>query len=253
MAPPIIIHDFTKICRCCMEVASYDIFKTYFENEPLSKLLFTCTNLKVPRNDVLPINICQSCLQQLISAYIFNQKVKKTQTAICEIAKVLDKAKLKKSQNISSEHDYHNVQRNKAGFQIIEQVGEQSEEQSAAANITPIKIEMETNEDGYGEYEIQPEMQHVDVKFIKDQDGEEEQEYWLEEGHEGGAESAEGAEQGIENYGEMDNIFHAVKNMNSLTQYPTEETNYIEDEDQEQEAEYETLAEYQDGVAEQVR
>lgn len=42
-----ILDDFTNICRCCMEAAAFDLFKTYFENEPLAKLLAVCTNQRV--------------------------------------------------------------------------------------------------------------------------------------------------------------------------------------------------------------
>ncbi|KAL3267983.1 hypothetical protein HHI36_007118 [Cryptolaemus montrouzieri] len=250
MAPPIIIQDFTKICRCCMEVASYDIFKTYFENEPLSKLLLTCTNLRVPRNDTLPKNICQSCLQQLISAYIFNQKVCKTQTAICEIAKVLDKAKFKKNVNISSDHDYHNAKRNKGLKQNLEMM-ERTEEQDAAENITPIKVEMDSNEDEYLEEHTQHmQVDGTEVKYIKQQGGDEEQEYWLEEAAEGEGEAADGEGQPIEGYDEMNNIFETVKVINPLAQF--QEANYIEEEGQEEDREeYETLEQYENGETEE--
>lgn len=196
MTPSIIIQDFSKICRCCMEVASYDIFKTYFENEPLSKLLLTCTALVVPKNDTLPKNICQSCLQQLISSYIFYQKVGKTQTAILEVAKVLDKAKPKKG-TITNDHDY-----------LLKKAAAKTKEEDQKP---VVKIEQD-GEDYEQDHIMPPELEESqDIKYNIKENEHGEQEYWLEESNDTGGDS-------MENYA-GNNVFGTAKFLSPHSQF----------------------------------
>ncbi|XP_044754138.1 zinc finger protein 431-like isoform X2 [Coccinella septempunctata] len=228
-----IAQDFTNICRCCMEVASYDLFKTYFENEPLAKLLSVCTNQRISKNDIFPKNICQTCLQSLIAAYIFKEKVIKTQQALLSIARVVDRVKTKKNGNVSKDHTYHHDKQQLASTQQLSGHTEQH-----MPTMSHVKVEIENQDDDYLLHEqMQLENAGMEVKYIKQNGDGEEQEFWLQEVPEGeGSNHPSQSEQ----YEDMNNILHNVKVLNPV--HFADGNTYVEGDAQEGEHEgYQTI------------
>ncbi|KRT85238.1 zinc-finger associated domain containing protein [Oryctes borbonicus] len=63
-------------CRTCSHmnqtyIGMVDIFEQYEQNKPLSEVLTECTDVKVERLDGLPIHMCNTCVEKLISAWNF--------------------------------------------------------------------------------------------------------------------------------------------------------------------------------------
>lgn len=214
MNSPEIVQDFTNMCRCCMEVANYDLFKTYFENEPLAKLLSVCTSQRITKNDIFPKNICQTCLQSLIAAYIFKDKVVKTQQALASIARVVDRVKTKKNGNVSKDHTYHHDKKQITPQQLSEHIEQQLPEMGH------VKVEIENQDDEYLSQMVQHQIQNggMEVEYIKQNGDGEEQEYWLQEVPEGEGDTLDDPNT-VQNYEDMNNILNTVKVLNPV-QFP---------------------------------
>lgn len=97
------------ICRTCMDTRKLlPILDTAFANIVTSVLLASTVEVYVKKDDELPMNICETCLYELLSFYRFktqcltNQKIMSTTLIQLKEAKLLEKsAKL-----IGLEHSY---------------------------------------------------------------------------------------------------------------------------------------------------
>ncbi|KAL1514134.1 hypothetical protein ABEB36_003444 [Hypothenemus hampei] len=70
--------EISNLCRTCMAsnvptTSLFSILSFSNKEEPLNSILYKCTSIQVHNTDILPQNICSSCLEKLAICYLFRE------------------------------------------------------------------------------------------------------------------------------------------------------------------------------------